>query len=71
MLMNPSPLGVNDVLAARVKLWWIERTKAASDITQALDGLLRLKQEVDLVLGGAASAPYYPPVTAKDRSNGP
>jgi hypothetical protein len=50
MLMNPDPLGVNDVLTARVKLRWIERAKAASDITQALDGLLRLKREVDIVL---------------------
>ena len=47
MLMNCEQEGVNDVLAARVKLRWIERSKAVVDIIQTRDGLLRLKRNVD------------------------
>ena len=50
MLMNCESQGVNDVLAARVKLRWIERSKAAADIIQTRDGLLRLKDNVDSFL---------------------
>jgi hypothetical protein len=53
MLMNPEgdeTDGVNDVLAARVKLRKISRAKAASDVTTALGNLQQLKLNVDTSL---------------------
>jgi hypothetical protein len=50
LLMSCDPSGVNDVLAARVRLRWIERSKAAADIIQTRDGLFRLKDNVEIAL---------------------
>ncbi|HEX9034365.1 MAG TPA: hypothetical protein VF834_21170 [Streptosporangiaceae bacterium] len=54
MLMNPAEDNVNDVLAARVKLRGIERSKAANDIAHTRDSLLRLKRDVDKKLAELA-----------------
>jgi len=56
MLMNPEEEGPNDVLAARVKLRGIERSKAANDIAHSRDSLLRLKKDVDKKLSELARA---------------
>jgi hypothetical protein len=56
MLMNCERDGVNDVLAARVKLRSIERSKAAVDIIETRDRLIRLKSDVDARLRQLALA---------------
>ena len=56
LLMNPAEGGPNDVLAARVKLRGIERSKAAHDIAHTRDSLLRLKRDVDKKLAELARA---------------
>jgi hypothetical protein len=53
LLMNPGAEAAddaNDVLAARVRLRKRSRTKAASDITTALESLYQLKRSVDSAL---------------------
>jgi hypothetical protein len=53
MLMDPTPQGDNDVLAARVKLRWIERAKAAENINDTINRLVRLKGELEATLNNA------------------
>jgi hypothetical protein len=56
LLMNPAEKGLNDVLAARIKLRGIERSKAANDIAHTRDSLLRLKRDIDRKLAELARA---------------